>query len=104
MGNKTKNKKAKSTTARGEYFSTRNFGKGFRARLIALKGEGETLESVHNRTVAAGLRVIEELVPVTLEQVVEVEDQTRFKIPESVEETLEEVGSMGYEFLEEVRG
>ena len=104
---KTKNKKAKSTTARGEYFSTRNFQKGFRARLIALKGEKETLESVHNRTVEAGLKLFENAPAVTLGDVVEVvhdEDRPRFRIPESVEETLEEVGSMGYEFLEEVRG
>ena len=77
------------------------------ARLIAGKSLGETLESVHNRTGAAGLRFIENAPAVTLAQVVEVgivEDKPSFKIPESVEETLEEVGSMGYEFLEEVRG
>jgi len=103
----TKNKRAKSTTARGEHFSTRNFRKGFRARLTALKTEKETLESVHNRVVEAGLRVIEQLVPVTLDDVVKVvhdEDRPSFVIPEIIEETLEQVESLGYEFLEEVRG
>jgi len=106
MGKTTQSKKSKPTTAGGEHFSTRNFRKGFRARLTALKGKDETLESVHNRTVEAGLKLFENAPAGTLEQVVrsEVEDNSHFVIPEIIEETLEQVESLGYEFLEEVRG
>ena len=91
---KDKTKKLKSTTACGVHYSTRNFCNGFRERLHALQGEDETLESVHNRVVEAGLELMEKA-PVKKEKAKRV-----FTIPEFVEEfgAREELGA-DYEFL-----